>query len=60
MVEGVDVEVSPEFTVEYVQHIAVELGGHASRVVVGGHHHRGVGDHPGAQQQQFTRIQRGA
>ena len=51
VLEGVDVEVGAELAVDDVQDVAVELGGDARRVVVGGLEHRRVLDEVGAQQE---------
>jgi hypothetical protein len=51
VLEGVDVEVGVELAVDHAQDVAIELGGHAGGVVVGGLDDRRVLDQVGAEQQ---------
>jgi hypothetical protein len=54
------VEVGTQFAVDDVQHVAVELGGDAGRVVVGGNQHVRRLHQVGAEEQPLARIQFGA
>ena len=47
---------APQLAVEHPQHVAVELGGHALGVVVGGDQAAGVLDQVGAEQQRVARA----
>src|SRR6266498_4080252 len=55
--ERLDLEVRPQLPVDDAQHVAVELRGHAGRVVVGRHENGGILDQIGAQQQPLPRLQ---
>ena len=57
MVERLRPEVRVELSVDHPEHIAVELGGDALRVVVGGLQHRGVLDEVGSEQQAVIRAE---
>jgi hypothetical protein len=58
VVERIDVEVRVELAVDHVQHVAVELRGHALAVVVRGLEHLRVLDEVGAEEAGDRRAQR--
>ena len=59
VLELVDVEVRRQLPVDDPQHVAVELGGHARRVVVRAQEPAGVLDQVGAEQERVAGLQRG-
>ena len=56
VLERVDVEVGVELTIDHVEHVLVELGGDAGRVVVGGLERRHVLDQVEAEQEPVARL----
>ena len=57
VVEGVGIEVGAELAVEHAQHVAVELGGHAGGVVVGGDEPVDVLHEVGAEEERVAGLE---